>query len=313
MIPKEIPVEATLQEMYPGYSAVLNSWIIVALEDDLHVEIREWNVPGEPQPTDQEIIDASGQGHAKENEEAARIAREESIRVVTEDDMRIASGLVRRIDDATRGEPLAYINDMDSMVDNPSNEAWEPPLPPSVEIPATWSFKLTITRVEGWQGALGWQAVMTDWVEGYFPSNASLSIYSAENCTNFLSTPGAFVQDGDQWVINCPAGQEPVCEALTCRLPPPLGGGAMSWVVEEMASADFGDQRLNARAELLLDRLIAQPSASLPTACRGWSETLAAYRFFDNAKVTAEEVLSQLMVFNIREIGHHGRCRTGPP
>lgn len=66
----------------------------------------------------------------------------------------------------------------------------------------------------------------------------------------------------------------------------------MNWVEEEMSSIALGDDRLDKRARQLLERLIEQPSTSLPTACRGWSETQAAYRFFDNEKVTAERVLA---------------------
>ncbi len=66
----------------------------------------------------------------------------------------------------------------------------------------------------------------------------------------------------------------------------------MSWVAEEMATAALGDRRLDARATCLLDRFMSQPSASLPAACRGWHETQAAYRFFDNPKVTAKKVLA---------------------
>jgi hypothetical protein len=66
----------------------------------------------------------------------------------------------------------------------------------------------------------------------------------------------------------------------------------MSWEAEEMATVAFGDQRLETRVSTLLQRLMSQPSASLPTACRGWDETHAAYRFFANPKVTAEKVLA---------------------
>lgn len=66
----------------------------------------------------------------------------------------------------------------------------------------------------------------------------------------------------------------------------------MSWVNDEMISMDLEDKRLEKRAIQLLERMIAQPSTSLPTACRGWTETQAAYRFFDNPKVTAEKVLA---------------------
>jgi hypothetical protein len=67
---------------------------------------------------------------------------------------------------------------------------------------------------------------------------------------------------------------------------------AEDWVVSETSSAELGDERLNRRLETVLRRLAAQPDKSIPTASRGWSETQAAYRFFDNEKVTAEKVLA---------------------
>ena len=56
------------------------------------------------------------------------------------------------------------------------------------------------------------------------------------------------------------------------------------WVVAETSAADLGDERLNRRLELVLRRLADQPEKSIPAASRGWSETQAAYRFFDNEK-----------------------------
>ncbi|MFK7860908.1 MAG: IS4 family transposase [Granulosicoccus sp.] len=66
----------------------------------------------------------------------------------------------------------------------------------------------------------------------------------------------------------------------------------MGWVDQELACVAMGDERLDKRAKQLLKRMIAQPTTSLPVACRGWAETQAAYRFFDNKKVTAEKVLA---------------------
>jgi len=63
------------------------------------------------------------------------------------------------------------------------------------------------------------------------------------------------------------------------------------WVAEETSSADLGDERLDRRLGLILRRLADQPEKSIPAALRGWRETQAAYRFFDNEKVTAEKVL----------------------
>jgi len=64
-----------------------------------------------------------------------------------------------------------------------------------------------------------------------------------------------------------------------------------AWIEAETKGADFGDQRLNRRYELLLDRLSEKPTLSIPAACRGLAETTAAYRFFDCDKTDAAKVL----------------------
>jgi hypothetical protein len=63
------------------------------------------------------------------------------------------------------------------------------------------------------------------------------------------------------------------------------------WAMEEVAGAKFGDKRLDARLPILLSALGDRPILSIPAACGGRAETKAAYRFFDNEKVTFEEVL----------------------
>jgi hypothetical protein len=63
------------------------------------------------------------------------------------------------------------------------------------------------------------------------------------------------------------------------------------WVKDELAGSDLGDARLDARFELLLSALGSRPNLSIPAACRGRAEMEAAYRFFDNDKVTFEKVL----------------------
>lgn len=65
----------------------------------------------------------------------------------------------------------------------------------------------------------------------------------------------------------------------------------MSALSDELAAIDLGDERLNRRARQVLDTLGGHPMTSIPTACRGWGETQAAYRLFDNPKVTAQDVL----------------------
>ena len=63
------------------------------------------------------------------------------------------------------------------------------------------------------------------------------------------------------------------------------------WAMEEVAIADLGDERLNARFGILLSALGNRPNLSIPAACGGRAEMEAAYRFFDNDKVTFAKVL----------------------
>lgn len=64
-----------------------------------------------------------------------------------------------------------------------------------------------------------------------------------------------------------------------------------AWAMEEMASVDLGDERLDDRVVTVLSALGSRPNVSIPAACGGRAEMQAAYRFFDNDKVTFEKVL----------------------
>jgi Transposase DNA-binding/Transposase Tn5 dimerisation domain len=63
------------------------------------------------------------------------------------------------------------------------------------------------------------------------------------------------------------------------------------WAMEEMEEAAWEDKRLNERLTKLLSALGERPQVSIPAACGGHAETIAAYRFFDNEQVTLERVL----------------------
>jgi len=80
-----------------------------------------------------------------------------------------------------------------------------------------------------------------------------------------------------------------------------------SWVVKEFEAISLGDQRLNKRASKLLSNLSHQPLNSIPDACKGWAETKAAYRFFDNPKVTSEAILCSHKEATLKRVKQHKR------
>lgn len=77
------------------------------------------------------------------------------------------------------------------------------------------------------------------------------------------------------------------------------------WAEEEMATADLKDKRLNARLTRLLSDLGDHPVASIPAACGGNAETVAAYRFFDNEKVTVQGVLEPHFAATRQRMANH--------
>ncbi len=78
-----------------------------------------------------------------------------------------------------------------------------------------------------------------------------------------------------------------------------------AWVEAELQSADFGDERLDARFQIVMDDLSQKPSASIPTACGGWAETIAAYRFFANKRVNSQRVLQPHREATLSRIAEH--------
>lgn len=64
-----------------------------------------------------------------------------------------------------------------------------------------------------------------------------------------------------------------------------------AWIEMETRGADFGDKRLDERYRMVLDQLSDKPSLSIPAACQGLANTTATYRFCDNDKTDAANVL----------------------
>jgi hypothetical protein len=75
-----------------------------------------------------------------------------------------------------------------------------------------------------------------------------------------------------------PNGVDPGCEAT-------------DWVQQEFASADLADKRLNRRLIKTASQLANSPASPINEACGDWASTQAAYRFFNNTKVTAAGIL----------------------
>jgi len=63
------------------------------------------------------------------------------------------------------------------------------------------------------------------------------------------------------------------------------------WIGRELKTSDIGDTRLDARYKIIMNDLSRKPSFSIPTACDGWNETHAAYRFFANERTDVKSIL----------------------
>jgi len=69
-------------------------------------------------------------------------------------------------------------------------------------------------------------------------------------------------------------------------------GHEASWAAEEFAAVNLGDKRLDARLVTLCDRFSDSPESPINQACADWAETKAAYRFFRNENVEADDILT---------------------
>jgi hypothetical protein len=76
-------------------------------------------------------------------------------------------------------------------------------------------------------------------------------------------------------------------------------------IAAELQGIELGDKRLNKRSEQVIEALAADPQASVNAACEGWSDTLAAYRFFDNENVTPEQILRPHLQATRRRMREH--------
>lgn len=76
-------------------------------------------------------------------------------------------------------------------------------------------------------------------------------------------------------------------------------------IAAELEGIDLGDKRLNKRSQHLIETLGANPEASCNSSCDGWSDTLAAYRFFDNKSIQPEDILKPHVLATKRRMKEH--------
>src|SRR5262249_46064819 len=76
----------------------------------------------------------------------------------------------------------------------------------------------------------------------------------------------------------------------------------------ELKDVDLKDKRLNERLAEVLSQLAGRPTASIPAACGGYAETMAAYRLFDNDKVGFDNVLEPHRQATRRRIAEQPIC-----
>jgi hypothetical protein len=65
-----------------------------------------------------------------------------------------------------------------------------------------------------------------------------------------------------------------------------------SWATEEFSKVRLKDKRLNRRCQKVAEALEQQSTEPINQACEDWADTKAAYRFFDNPKVTPDQILA---------------------
>lgn len=117
--------------------------------------------------------------------------------------------------------------------------------------------------------------------------------YRAANWSELGMTAGRGRQDRDN---KAPLAAKrvfvyPLHPATLKRLCPNRPATPSGWVHREFGGARLGDRRLAARLLDLGTAFFARPQANIPQACGSTAAAKAAYRFFDNERVTMDALL----------------------
>ena len=80
-----------------------------------------------------------------------------------------------------------------------------------------------------------------------------------------------------------------------------------SWIHQEFECLDMGDKRLNKRLLSVAEALEAHPGSLINAACGDWASVKAAYRLFDNEKVSPEKILAPHFERTVERMYEHRR------
>jgi len=79
-----------------------------------------------------------------------------------------------------------------------------------------------------------------------------------------------------------------------------------NWAESELGNADFGDKRLTKRFVKVARDLAGKPEGSVTQASGSWAGTKGAYRFWDNDKVTPEQIRAAHREKTIERVKEYG-------
>jgi hypothetical protein len=138
--------------------------------------------------------------------------------------------------------------------------------------------------------------------------------YRAANWTELGLTAGRGRQDRDHKVkaagkrvfvypLDRARRNRPCPDRANTRANTPAGTPA-GWVHREFGGAQLGDARLSRRLLDLGTAFFARPQANIPQACGSTAAAKAAYRFFDNDRVTMDALLEPHHQATIERMRH---------
>jgi hypothetical protein len=78
-----------------------------------------------------------------------------------------------------------------------------------------------------------------------------------------------------------------------------------NWACQELQGVVFNDKRLEDRLTIILHALFQQSTESIPTACQTQADVKAIYRFFNNAKVSFNAILTPHQCHTLKRLREH--------